>query len=149
VPTTHWDAVTLIGTLGVGGVTSMATIDGPLDGDAYVAYVEQVLVPVLRVGDVVMMDNLSVHKNAEAIALIERAGASVLFLPPYSPDYNPIEQVWSKLKGLVRAAKAHTRAALDRAVGEALPAITAENARAWFAYCGYSPDPVVALDPSG
>ena len=138
VPTTHWDAITMIGTLGVGGVTSMATIDGALDGDAYAAYVEQVLVPVLEPGDVVVMDNLRVHSNAEAIEAIERAGARVLWLPPYSPDFNPIEQVWSKLKALVRAAGARTRSALDEAIADALSAITAANARAWFAYCGYS-----------
>ena len=103
------------------------------------------LVPVLKAGDIVVMDNLRVHKNAEAVAAIERAGARVLFLPSYSPDFNPIEQVWSKLKGLVRAAGARTRAALDEAIGQALKAITAANARAWFAHCGYSPGPAVAL----
>lgn len=147
VPTTHWETITMIGTLGVGGVTSMATINGALDGEAFVAYVEQLLVPVLKAGDIVVMDNLKVHKNAEAVAAIEQAGARILLLPPYSPDFNPIEHVWSKLKTLVRAAGARTRAALDHAIADALKAITAANARAWFAHCGYSTGPDVALGP--
>ena len=102
------------------------------------AYLEQVLCPQLQSGQVVIMDNLAAHKVAGVRQLIEATGARLLYLPPYSPDFNPIEQAWSKIKQLLRSAKARTADALENAIAKALAAITAENALAWFSHCGYS-----------
>ena len=101
------------------------------------AYVEQVLGPKLKAGDVVVLDNLSAHKVKGIRELIEARGAQLLYLPPYSPDFNPIEQAWSKFKQYLRTAKARTTEALQQAVTEALKTITADNAAAWFRHCGY------------
>jgi len=97
-----------------------------------------VLIPTLKPGDVVVADNLSPHKHLETIGLIEQAGASVRFLPPYSPDLNPIEKMWSKIKAALRSAKARTHAALNDAIAAALASVTREDAPGWFASCGYS-----------
>jgi len=113
------------------------TIEAPTDAEIYLAYVEQVLRPVLRPGDVVVMDNLSSHKVDGVRKLIEEAGAELLYLPPYSPDLNPIEKAWAKLKQLLRAARARTQKALDQAIAEALSLISADNALAWFKHCQY------------
>ena len=138
VPRKRWEVVTMLGTLGLGGITTMVTIDGALDGDLFVGYVEQVLVPTLVPGAIVVMDNLRVHKRSEAIAAIEAAGARVLSLPPYSPDLNPIEHAWAKIKGILRGAKAKTREALEHALVTAITAILPSDAAGWLAYCGYS-----------
>ncbi len=111
------------------------TIEEPTDADIFLAYVEQVLCPALTPGDVVVMDNLSSHKVDGVRQLIERAGAEVMYLPPYSPDLNPIEKAWAKLKQRLRSNMARTRQALEQAIAEALPLITAENAQAWFRLC--------------
>jgi transposase len=113
------------------------TIPSATDGDVFLAYLEQVLCPKLQAGDVVVMDNLSAHKVEGVRQLIESSGAELLYLPPYSPDFNPIEKAWSKLKQLLRAAKARSTEVLEQAVAEVLKAITAENAVAWFRHCGY------------
>ena len=113
------------------------TIPEPTDGDIFLAYIEQVLCPRLRPGQVVIMDNLSAHKVSGVRTLIEACGARLLYLPPYSPDLNPIEQAWSKIKQVLRSLKARTAEGLETAVAEALKTITAENAAAWFAHCGY------------
>ena len=94
--------------------------------------------PTLRVGDLVIMDNLAPHKNEQTIALIRQVGADVLFLPPYSPDLNPIEMMWSKIKALLRKAATRTHEDLLAALAQALEAVTASDARGWFAACGYS-----------
>jgi transposase len=107
-------------------------IEEPTDGDVFLAYTGQVLCPALKAGDVVVMDNLSSHKVAGVRELIEGAGAELLYLPPYSPDLNPIEKAWAKLKQLIRSAKARTKQELEQAVAEALKLITPENAKAWF-----------------
>ena len=104
----------------------------------FLAYLEQVLCPRLRPGQVVIMDNLSVHQVAGVRERIEAVGARLLYLPPYSPDFNPIEPAWSKVKQILRSLKARTADALEAAVAEALAAITPENAIAWFSHCGYS-----------
>ena len=106
------------------------------DGDIFLAYIEQVLGPKLRPGDGVVMDNFSAHKVAGVEELIQAAGAELLYLPPYSPDLNPIEKAWAKLKQLLRTAKARTAEALDQAIAELLPQITPENAQAWFRHSG-------------
>ena len=108
------------------------TIEEPTDSDIFLAYVEHVLCPALQPGDVVVMDNLSSHKAEEVRELIQKQGAELLYLPPYSPDLNPIEKAWSKLKQLLRSAKARTKEGLDQAISELLPHITPEDAQAWF-----------------
>ena len=114
------------------------TVEGATDTEVFRAYVRQVLGPTLRAGDVVIMDNLSPHKSAETLSLIQDCGAHVLFLPPYSPDLNPIEKMWSKLKEFLRSAEARTQPSLIQAIASALEAITAQDAINWFASCGYS-----------
>ena len=114
------------------GMIATMTIEEATDTDIFLAYLEQVLCPALRPRDVVVMDNLSAHKVDGVRQLIEAAGAELLYLPPYSPDLNPIEKAWSKLKQLLRAAKTRTKEALDQAITELLPQITQENAEAWF-----------------
>jgi transposase len=113
------------------------TIESPTDGDVFLAYLEQVLCPQLRPGQVVIMDNLSAHKVAGIQPLITATAARLIYLPPYSPDFNPIEQAWSKIKQWLRSAKARTAEAPERAIAEALAAITADNALPWFSHCGY------------
>ena len=108
------------------------------DTELFRAYVRRVLCPTLRAGDVVIMDNLSPHKSAETLGLIQQLGANVLFLPAYSPDLNPIEKMWSKLKEFLRSAQARSQPALIQAIASALAAITPQDAMNWFASCGYS-----------
>lgn len=114
------------------------TVDGPTTTEVFRAYAVAVLIPTLRPGDVVVLDNLAPHKDAETIRLIEQAGARVQFLPAYSPDFNPIENMWSKVKEWLRSAKARTEPTLWDAIAEALRQVTPSDARNWFASCGYS-----------
>ena len=113
------------------------TIEEATDTDIFLAYLDHVLCPQLRRGDLVVMDNLSSHKVKGVRERIEAAGAELLYLPPYSPDLNPIEKAWSKLKILLRSAKARTRDVLDQAISDMLPQITPDNAQAWFRFSGY------------
>jgi transposase len=113
-------------------------VDGSTDTDVFLAYTRHVLVPTLKAGDCVIMDNLSPHKTPEVEMLIRGAGADVRWLPPYSPDLNPIEKMWSKIKEWLRAAKARTQEALESAIAQALKAITPDDAANWFASCGYT-----------
>ncbi len=113
------------------------TIESATDGDVFLLYLEQVLCPKLRPGDLVVMDNWSAHKVQGVRQLIEATGAELLYLPPYSPDFNPIEKAWAKLKQLLRAAKARTTEVLEQAVAQILKAITADNPAACFRHCGY------------
>ncbi len=136
-PQAHWQVLTTLGALSQRGIEAAMTIPSPTDGDVFTAYVQQVLSPKLRAGDVVILDNLSAHKVTGIRELVEARGAQLLYLPPYSPDLNPIELAWSKFKQYLRTAKARTAEALDRAVTEALQTITADNAAAWFRHCGY------------
>lgn len=129
--------MTLLGAMSVDGLVATMTVEAPTDGEVFLAYLEQVLCPRLKPGDVVVMDNLSSHKVAGVRELIEAAGADMLYLPPYSPDFNPIEQCWSKLKQALRSAKARSVHALQQAVAEAIPTISPNNAQAWFRHCGY------------
>ena len=135
-PQGHWKILTILGALSLRGVVATMTIEEPTDGDIFLAYVEHVLCPALQPGDVVIMDNLSAHKVTGVRELIHAAGADLLYLPPYSPDLNPIEKAWAKLKQLLRALKARTAEALEQAVAQALPSITPDNAQAWFRHCG-------------
>ena len=120
------------------GSTAAMTVEGATTSEVFRAYIQHILVPTLRPGDIVVLDNLSPHKDKEALARIEQAGAEVRFLPPYSPDFNPIEKMWSKVKALLRSAKARTDEALLTAIGSALSRVTAQDAEGWFASCGYS-----------
>jgi transposase len=114
------------------------TVEGTTDTDVFQAYVRYVLCPTLRPGDVVIMDNLSPHKSELTHSWIAQAGAQVLFLPAYSPDLNPIEKMWSKVKACLRTAEARTQTALVQAVAAALKSVTPQDALHWFASCGYS-----------
>lgn len=131
-PGGHWKILTILGAMSLRGMIATMTIEEATDADIFLAYVEQVLCPALKPGDVVVMDNLSSHKVGGVRKLIEKAGARLLYLPPYSPDLNPIEKAWAKLKQLLRSAKARTKEALDQAISELLPQITPDNAAAWF-----------------
>lgn len=128
----------MIGALRLGGPSACVSIEGATDTEMFEAYVRQALCPTLRPGDVVIMDNLSPHKGAPALALITQAGAEVRFLPAYSPDLNPIEPMWSKVKTGLRTAEARTQASLLAAIAASLETITPQDARNWFGHCGYS-----------
>ena len=138
VPHARWKAVTVVSAIGPSGVAGTLAFEGACDSAAFAAYAERVLAPALRPGDVVVADNLSAHKSATAARAIEAAGAELRFLPPYSPDLNPIERMWSKVKGRLRTAAARTTAAIYAALGPALAAVTAADCRAWFRGCGYA-----------
>jgi transposase len=112
--------------------------DGALNGDLFKAYITQCLVPTLRQGDIVVMDNLTSHKVAGVVDPIVAAGASVVYLPPYSPDFNPIEMMWSKIKAYLRKVKARTKVLLEDAIAQALDSVTVSDILAWFVECGYS-----------
>ena len=137
-PAGHWQTLTMISSIRLDGSTACMALEGTTDTETFRAYVREVLVPTLRAGDRVVMDNLSPHKSDQTLALIVGAGAQVLFLPAYSPDFNPIEMMWSKVKNLLRSAEARTVADLITAIGQALARITSKDALGWFTYCGYS-----------
>ena len=137
-PRNYRQRTTVIAALTPDGIQAPMTLTGAVDGDAFAAYAQQVLVPQLRPGKIVILDNLSVHKRADIRQQIEQAGCTLLFLPPYSPDFNPIEQAFSKLKAGLRRAQARTQEALDRAIKEALDTITPVDAHHWFRHDGYT-----------
>jgi transposase len=138
VPHGHWKTTTLIAALCTGGINCSTVVDGAINADVFEAFVQQVLVPQLRPGDVVILDNLSSHKRASIRKLIENAGATLLFLPPYSPDLNPIEMIFSKIKQLLRSMACRTREALWNAMQSVLNQVTASDAANCFAHCGYT-----------
>ena len=140
VPHGHWKTTTFTGALRLGGMTAPMVLDGPMNGAAFQAYVDQVLVPTLNRGDVVIMDNLPAHKGANVRRAIEAAGAALRYLPPYSPDFNPIENAFSKLKALLRKAAARTIDELWTAIGDALPCFTPQECANYFTATGYEPD---------
>jgi transposase len=140
VPHGHWKTTTFTGALRLSGMTAPMVLDGPMNGAAFLAYVEQVLVPTLRPGDIVVMDNLPAHKPGGVRAAIERAGAALLYLPPYSPDLNPIENAFAKLKALLRKAAARTIEELGTAIGDALAAFSPDECANYFTTAGYEPE---------
>jgi transposase len=140
VPHGHWKTTTFTGALRLSGMTAPMVPDGAMNGAAFLAYVEQVLVPTLRPADIVVMDNLPAHKPAAVRAAITRAGATLLYLPPYSPDFNPIENAFAKLKALLRKAVAHTIDELWNAIRDALPAFMAAECANYFTATGFEPD---------
>jgi len=131
--------VTLLAGMGAGGMGPCLAVEGATTREVFEAYLERVLAPTLRPGQVVVMDNLSAHKGGKVREIVEGAGCELLYLPPYSPDLNPIEQAFSKVKGLLRQAEARTREALIGAMGRALDAVSADDARGFFGHCGYRP----------
>lgn len=128
----------VIGSLSLAGVGATMSIAGAVDAPVFEAFVEHFLVPTLLTDDIVLLDNVKFHYSARAISLIEAAGARVLHLPTYSPDFNPIEECISKIKALLRAAKAHTKRQLLNALAKAIKKITVDDICGWFADCGYS-----------
>jgi transposase len=138
VPQGRWQTTTMISSIRVDGTTACMALDGPTDAEVFHAYVKEVLLPTLKADDVVVMDNLSSHKSDGIIELIEQRGAQVQFLPAYSPDFNPIEMMWSKVKNSLRSAEARTPPDLLKAIAAALNEVTPQDARNWFAHCGYS-----------
>jgi transposase len=137
-PQGHWGTTTIISALRLDGSTADMVLEGATDGTAFLAYVEQILAPTLRPGDLVIMDNLAPHKMPAVIQAIEAKQAQVRFLPPYSPDLNPIEKMWSKIKAYLRQVKARTQETLWQAIGAALQTVTASDAQGWFDSCGYT-----------
>jgi transposase len=137
-PQGHRKVLTTLGAMSLRGILAAMTIESPTDGDIFYAYVEQVLAPQLQPGQVVVLDNLSAHKVPGIRELITARQAELLYLPPYSPDLNPIEKAWFKLKQFLRGIKARTDEALEQGITQALKTITADNAAAWFRHCGYA-----------
>ena len=137
-PHGHWQTTTMISSIRVDGSTACMAIDGATDTEVFEAFVHRVLRPSLQPGDVVIMDNLSPHKGASVLDLIKQAGSEVMFLPAYSPDLNPIEKMWSKVKEFLRATKARTSDALDAAIEAAFQSVTPQDTASWFASCGYT-----------
>jgi transposase len=142
----NWESnVTLISSISLRGMGASMSIEGSADGEAFLLYVEHFLCPTLKRGQIIVMDNLQVHKMKKVRELIEKRGCSLVFLPSYSPDFNPIEAAFSKIKGSLRKAKARNFGALVQATGAALSAVTKEDARGFFAHCGHETSRVLSL----
>jgi transposase len=137
-PGGHWFTTTMIAALRVSGPTAPMVIRGPVDTEVFRAYTQRVLVPTLNKGDIVVLDNLSSHKAPDIRECIEDAGATLRFLPPYSPDLNPIEMMWSKVKAYLRRAAARTETNLNDAVAHALQTVNIQDAQNWFGHCQYT-----------
>ena len=134
----NWEKnITLIASLSAEGITAAMSVEGATDGAAFQTYIEHFLLPTLKTGQIVVMDNLQAHKSLKVRELIEGAGASVLFLPSYSPDFSPIEEAFSKVKNILRKAQARTHEALVEAIGIALDAVSRQDALGFFEHCGY------------
>jgi transposase len=136
-PHGHWQTTTMISSVRLDGSTACMVVDGATSSDVFREYIRQVLVPALQPGDVVVLDNLAAHKDVEARTLIEAAGARLMPLPAYSPDLNPIEKMWSKVKEFLRNAKARTLETLHAAIAAALKTVSHQDALGWFSSCGY------------
>ena len=137
VPRNRGNVITIIGALRSTGMEAMMTIEGGTSGEVFLAYVEKVLAPTLRPGDIVVWDNLGAHKTEAVREAVRKTGAELKFLPPYSPDLSPIEMAWSKVKEWLRSAKARCRDSLDEALHHATEAVTPQDAMGWFGACGY------------
>lgn len=140
VPFGHWKTTTFVAGLTLHGMVAPAVFDGPINRLSFEAYVEQALIPTLRKGDTVVMDNLSSHKGAKVREMIEAAGARLLFLPPYSPDFNPIEMAFAKLKALLRKAGERTRDALWNTIGTIVDLFSPNECASYFTAAGYDPE---------
>ena len=139
VPHGHWQVTTMIGAMGLSGPVAGLILEGATDGEAFATFVEQVLVPELKPGGWVVMDNLSSHRSSRVRQAIEAAGCRLVFLPPYSPDLNPIEKMWSKVKKLLRDAGRRTKEGLWEAIGWAWQQISPSDCQGFFASCGLKP----------
>ena len=137
VPSGHWCTTTMVAAMGLEGPKAPFVFEGATNTEAFDTYVKRILVPELHPGDLVVMDNLSSHKSANIQAMICATGAKLWYLPPYSPDFNPIELMWSKIKAYLRKVKARTWDALVKAIADALKTITTEDCINWFKHCGY------------
>lgn len=137
VPRGHWSTTTLVAALTIDGATAPMTLDGAMDRICFEAYVEQALIPALKPGTIVVMDNLSSHKSSKVRTMLEQARMELWFLPPYSPDLNPIELAWSKVKTALRQAKARTRDELDKAIAISLDSITPRESQNFFLHASY------------
>ena len=140
VPRGHWKTTTFVAGLRLTGLTAPFVLDGPMNRSAFLAYVSRVLVPELKPGDVVILDNLPAHKGSRVRAAIEAAGASLRYLPPYSPDFNPIENAFAKLKALLRRAAERTVEGLWRLIGQLIDTFTPPECANYFTAAGYDPD---------
>jgi transposase len=140
IPQGHWKTTTFVAGLRLTGMMAPMVLDGPMNRPAFLAYVQQVLVPELEPGDVVILDNLSAHKGAQVREAIQAAGASLLYLPPYSPDFNPIENAFAKLKALLRKAAERTIEGLWRLIGTLIETFSPEECTNYFAAAGYERD---------
>ena len=138
VPHGHWKTTTFVGALRSTGITAPLVVDGPMNGDVFLAYVQQQLAPTLQPGDIVILDNLSSHKRAGVREAIEAVGAKLVYLPPYSPDFNPIELAFAKLKSLLRTAASRTVEDLERTIASLLDRFKPHECKAYFRHCGYS-----------
>ena len=136
-PCGHWCTTTMISSVRLDGSTACMVVDGATTTDIFEAYIKQILVPSLKAGDVVVLDNLAAHKSQQVRELIKSVGAELWYLPAYSPDLNPIEKMWSKIKSILRTLKARTEEALIHAIAKALEMVTASDAKGWFESCGY------------
>lgn len=137
VPHGHWATTTFVAALCFDGIRAPCVLDGPIDAESFYEYVRQILLPTLKQGDIVILDNLSSHKRSSIESAINAVGATLLFLPPYSPDFNPIEQVFAKLKSLIRAAEPRDRESLWKALGTALYAFSPDECQNYFINSGY------------
>jgi transposase len=137
VPAGRWRTLTLLGAIDINGWVATMTLEAPTDGDVFLAYLEHVLCPQLKPGQIVVMDNLAAHKVDGVKELIRQTGASLLYLPPYSPDFNPIERCWAQVKQRLRTLKARSLSALHLALDDALGTLTPQNTHAYFQHSGY------------
>ena len=140
VPHGHWKTTTFTGALRLSGMTAPMVLDGPMNAEAFQAYIDQVLVPTLRPGDIVVMDNLAAHKSVVIRTMVEAAGASLRYLPPYSPDFNPIENAFAKLKALLLKAAARSIDDLWNAIRNALPTLSQCECENYFTAASYEPE---------
>jgi transposase len=137
VPRNYGASTSMIATMGTSGIEAMMTIEGSVDTVVFNEYCRQVLRPTLKAGDVIVLDNLGAHKASRIAEIAKECGARVIWLPPYSPDFSPIELMWSKVKTYLKKAKARTQEELEKAIASALETITESDCRNWFAHCGY------------
>jgi transposase len=140
IPHGHWKTTTFVAGLRLTGMTAPMVLDGPMNREAFVAYAHQVLAPTLSTGDIVIMDNLPAHKGEIVRQAVEATGAALVFLPPYSPDFNPIENAFAKLKALLRKAAERTVEGLWQTIGKSLDAFTPQECKNYFKAAGYDPD---------
>jgi transposase len=137
-PAGHWQTTTMIAAVGLDGVQAPFALEGAVDTEAFAVYVERVLLPALHGGEIVVLDNLACHKHPHVRELIESVGAEVWYLPPYSPDSNPIEEMWSKIKQILRSLAARTFEGLIEAIGIAIKKVSLQDLAGWFIHCGYA-----------